>query len=644
MNRRTSGEQSKALFINVDYTPTSETISSQSDDVPSSPCGSPPIKRTRRMQLGERQATTASRSVGQRLKDASLKDSVLTTINPPAHGYGTAIDGPLPSSNGSAATATRMCRSALATYDRSAKSPAISLSEGQRNTVRIIGQYLRELGMNDTVDSLVEESGCRIEHNLAHQLREQVSSHSWLKAIETADKLRPVITEKRHTILRLLLLEERFKELICRNETAAALHLLQMDYPKKKEFEARQEHLATLLMTGHLMPKTNSANSESKENICKILHKILPPSVMLPPARLEDLLKQSWLHQLNDCTLHLHRHDDAFENEALVRNHKCNHVNDFPTTTTQILPDHCAEVWSLAFSPCGRYLATGAKTDVIIVYKVESPQKVSIFRKLYIPIHVVPNEVTGITFISWSHDSKYLAASSNEDNITGVFVFDVEAGTFERECRNYATESYSVACFFRGDNYKIVCGDQRGHFSLYNVLNADESPKQFEGFRIRCLYGMKDGKTVLAADTHNRIRRYDFDSMTESTIISENSQIMYFTVDRDEKYCLITTKHEGIRMWCLKTKSLIRTFTGSVHSEFIITTTFGGFYDNFVASGSEDNNVIIWNTNKSDPIEHLHGHTATVNAVDWNKKHPNMIASASDDGTVRIWSTPFHSH
>lgn len=593
------------------------------------------------MQVGERHPAPGGRSVGQRLKEACLKDSVVGTAQS-ASVYGSNADiSAATASNGSAAATVtgRSCRQALSSGEPTPRSPGLILSEGQRNTVRIIGQYLRELGMNDTVDSLVEESGCRIENNLAHRLRECVSAGAWMKGIDVVEKLRPVVTERQYLVLRVLLLEERFKELLQQNETLAALRLLQEDYPKNKVLTSRYEYLATLLMkTNH--PDDRLFETSKENSVLNLLHKILPPNIMLPPSRLEELLRQSWSYQLDRCDLHLQHQDGYMEDSALVRDHKCLN-SEFPSVNTQVLHDHCSEVWCLEFSPCGKFLATGAKSDVVIIYQVDSPKRVSIFRKLYIPQTGLnnANDITGVSSLSWSHDSKFIAVSSSEDNLTGVFVFDVASGMFIRECRTYPQETYSVACFFKGINHRIVCGDQRGHFSCYNVLSNEEHPKQFEGFRIRCLYSMRDGRTVLAADTHNRIRRYDFESLTESTIICENSQIMYFTVDREEKYCLITTKHEGIRMWCLQTRTLIRSFIGSVHSEFVISSSFGGTYDNFIVSGSEDNNILIWNKNKSDPIRQLKGHTSTVNAVGWNPTQPTMLASASDDGTVRIWSS-----
>ena len=42
-----------------------------------------------------------------------------------------------------------------------------------------------------------------------------------------------------------------------------------------------------------------------------------------------------------------------------------------------------------------------------------------------------------------------------------------------------------------------------------NVLDS------WEGVRVQCLACQKDGRTVLASDTHQRIRAYNFDELTD---------------------------------------------------------------------------------------------------------------------------------
>jgi WD40 repeat protein len=110
---------------------------------------------------------------------------------------------------------------------------------------------------------------------------------------------------------------------------------------------------------------------------------------------------------------------------------------------------------------------------------------------------------------------------------------------------------------------------------------------------------MSDGRTVIASDTLHRIRSYDFDTQEDTTIISETSSIMYFTLDRTEEHCLVTTRKEGLHLWCMKTQTLVRTFLGSVHNDYVVSSTFGGFSGDFIATGSEGKYLVRWREIKS---------------------------------------------
>jgi WD40 repeat protein len=92
-----------------------------------------------------------------------------------------------------------------------------------------------------------------------------------------------------------------------------------------------------------------------------------------------------------------------------------------------------------------------------------------------------------------------------------------------------------------------------------------------------------------------------------------------------------------LHLWDIKDKCLVRRFQGSVTSNFMNYSTFGGADEIYLASGSEDNRVYIWNIKKEQPITVLEGHTRSVTCVAWNPEIPGMIVSASDDGTLRVW-------
>lgn len=46
----------------------------------------------------------------------------------------------------------------------------------------------------------------------------------------------------------------------------------------------------------------------------------------------------------------------------------------------------------------------------------------------------------------------------------------------------------------------------------------------WEGIRVQGLWCRSDGKTILAADTHYRIRAYNFDELSDSTLYATEPQ------------------------------------------------------------------------------------------------------------------------
>lgn len=68
---------------------------------------------------------------------------------------------------------------------------------------------------------------------------------------------------------------------------------------------------------------------------------------------------------------------------------------------------------------------------------------------------------------------------------------------------------------------------------------------------------------------------------------------MSFTVDRNDRLALLNVATQGVHLWDLKDRCLVRRFQGVTQGHFTIHSTFGGANQDFIASGSEDNNVCM---------------------------------------------------
>ena len=91
----------------------------------------------------------------------------------------------------------------------------------------------------------------------------------------------------------------------------------------------------------------------------------IPSSMMVPPRRFQALLDQSFHYQRSQCLYHNISVSTGVY--SLFSDHRCNR-DMFPRVTTTILQGHTDEVWNLAWSHDGKWLATASKDKTIIVW------------------------------------------------------------------------------------------------------------------------------------------------------------------------------------------------------------------------------------------------------------------------------------
>lgn len=158
------------------------------------------------------------------------------------------------------------------------------------------------------------------------------------------------------------------------------------------------------------------------------------------------------------------------------------------------------------------------------------------------------------------------------------------------------------------------------------------------GTRVSDLQVTRDGRWMVAACHERKIRVYDLDDKSE-TFVSETDAITSLSLSADDKYVMVNLSSSEIHVWNLQERRIEAKYTGHKQGKFVIRSQFGGRQQSFIISGSEDNNVYVWNREKRALLETLQGHTGTVNSVAWSPTDAQLFASASDDCTVRIWAT-----
>ena len=68
---------------------------------------------------------------------------------------------------------------------------------------------------------------------------------------------------------------------------------------------------------------------------------------------------------------------------------------------------------------------------------------------------------------------------------------------------------------------------------------------------------------------------------------------MSFVCDESGRQALLNIAHQGVHLWDLEDRVLVRKFQGVSQGYYVIHSCFGGVNQSFVASGSEGNERII---------------------------------------------------
>ncbi|MEJ1270478.1 WD repeat domain 26 [Cricetulus griseus] len=542
---------------------------------------------------------------------------------------------------GAAAASATAAAAALATPELgSSLKKKKRLSQSDEDVIRLIGQHLNGLGLNQTVDLLMQESGCRLEHPSATKFRNHVMEGDWDKAENDLNELKPLVHSP-HAIVRMkfLLLQQKYLEYLEDGKVLEALQVLRCELTPLKYNTERIHVLSGYLMCSHAEDLRAKAEWEGKGTASrsKLLDKLqtyLPPSVMLPPRRLQTLLRQAVELQRDRCLYHNTKLDNNLDSVSLLIDHVCSR-RQFPCYTQQILTEHCNEVWFCKFSNDGTKLATGSKDTTVIVWQVDPDTHLLKLLK------TLEGHAYGVSYIAWSPDDNYLVACGPDD-CSELWLWNVQTGEL-RTKMSQSHEDSLTSVAWNPDGKRFVTGGQRGQF--YQCDLDGNLLDSWEGVRVQCLWCLSDGKTVLASDTHQRIRGYNFEDLTDRNIVQEDHPIMSFTISKNGRLALLNVATQGVHLWDLQDRVLVRKYQGVTQGFYTIHSCFGGHNEDFIASGSEDHKVYIWHKRSELPIAELTGHTRTVNCVSWNPQIPSMMASASDDGTVRIWGpAPFIDH
>lgn len=312
---------------------------------------------------------------------------------------------------------------------------------------------------------------------------------------------------------------------------------------------------------------------------------------------------------------------------------------------------HTRGITCVKFSPDKSLLATASADASIKIYTVPDQLTPNTPFKL---LRTLRSHKAGVNAISWSPiGPPYILVSASDDK--SMLLWDPLSSDFPippSPMMGHSNYVYSLAFSPKGN--MLVSGSYDEAVFLWDVrsarvmrqLPAHSDPVSGVDF-------IRDGTMVCSCASDGLIRIWD----------SGTGQCLKTLVDEDRKavtsvrftpngrFVVAWTLDSCIRLWrYLGEAACVKTYKGHVNNRYSLGGVIGDYsafdeetgldkIEAFLASGSEDGDVVVWDINSKDVLWRGVGHSDVVLSLDFAraKDGRGLLVSVGKDRELRVW-------
>jgi WD40 repeat protein/serine/threonine protein kinase len=279
---------------------------------------------------------------------------------------------------------------------------------------------------------------------------------------------------------------------------------------------------------------------------------------------------------------------------------------------------HSGVVWSIAFCPDGRLLASGGEDGEVKLWEVGTGE-----------VRTLPGHIARVWTVAFSPCGRWLASGSADKT---VILWDTTTGARRQPLLEHPASVRGIAFHPKGKTLATTSGDSVRIWDLETGKLVSTTLHR-QGGVARVVYS-PDGSQLVTAGAGGIVKIWDTTTGREVCCLPGHTEVVHgVAFSSDGRYLATAGRDQTLILRDTVAKKLL--WSRVAHTGIVWSVAFSTDGRQLATAG-EDQLVHIWDTAMGREVSTLRGHTGDVLHVAFSPDSWRM-ASSDNKGAIKLW-------